>query len=67
MIMSEVGLILIGACLGALIPMTISLLAQGRLRPLPAGRQGDRAHTHACTARKGDSLSRTWIRRAGRE
>jgi hypothetical protein len=40
MIMSAVGLILIGACLGALIPMTISLLAQGRLRVLSGPRAG---------------------------
>ncbi len=40
MIMSAAGLILIGACLGALIPMTITLLAQGRLRVLSGPRAG---------------------------
>lgn len=40
MIMSALGLILIGACLGALIPMTLTLLAQGRLRVLRGSRAG---------------------------
>ena len=34
------GLILIGACLGALIPMTLTILAQGRLRVLSGPRSG---------------------------
>ena len=40
MIMSALGLILIGACLGALIPMTLTILAQGRLRVLSGPRSG---------------------------
>lgn len=40
MIMSALGLILLGACLGAIIPMTLSLLAQGRLRVLNGPRTG---------------------------
>lgn len=40
MIMSALGLILIGACLGALISMTLTLLAQGRLRVLNGPRTG---------------------------
>lgn len=40
MVMSALGLMLIGACLGALIPMTIRLLAQGRLRVLSGPRTG---------------------------
>ena len=40
MMMSALGLILLGACLGALIPMTITFLAQGRLRVLTGPRTG---------------------------
>lgn len=40
MIMSAVGLMLLGACLGALIPMAVTLLAQGRLRVLSGPRTG---------------------------
>lgn len=40
MVMSALGLILIGACLGALIPMTLTILAQGRLRVLNGPRSG---------------------------
>lgn len=40
MMMSALGLILIGACLGGIIPMTLTLLAQGRLRVLNGRRAG---------------------------
>lgn len=40
MLLSALGLILIGACLGGIIPTTIALFAQGRLRVLTGRRAG---------------------------
>lgn len=40
MISSAVGLILIGACLGGIIPITIALLARGKLRVLTGRKEG---------------------------
>jgi len=40
MIMSAVGIILLGACLGAIIPMTLTFLARGRLHVLNGPRTG---------------------------
>lgn len=40
MIVSAIGLILIGACLGGIIPMTIAIFARGKLRVLTGRREG---------------------------